>query len=114
MSDTPKLSSKIVERLFDESWHPGKLDENRDLIKELLQQLPDDLRSVEVGGKGGCSVSVARFDRHGRRWARNFFVVENLLNMGMGLGMVESLGSDEESELDDEQSVGRGRVVITV
>lgn len=51
---------------FKGRFHPHRLEEKREVIQNLLAELPDDFR-----GKKGAPFKAAYVDKHGVQWAGN-------------------------------------------
>lgn len=67
-------------------FHPGRLQSHRNEIKTLLDELPDEFKK---SGSGGRSFFNAHNDKHGNRWTDNDPHVEELFQLGIGIGRVQ-------------------------
>ncbi len=107
MSDTLVLNPKKVEEIFldclyrdgedttnhvlvegivaNYGLHPERLESHREEVIALLAELPDEFR--ENGG-GGWSFLNACNDRHGNLWTGLHSIMEQLIVMGVALGLV--------------------------
>lgn len=78
----------VVEGIvFDAMLNPAKLDEHRELITQMLMELPDQFRR---SGGGGWSFLNACEDRHGNLWTGLHQTMSMLFLLGEGIGMVKS------------------------
>jgi len=68
-------------------FNPKKIEENKETIKQLLDELPENFRK-EVGG--GYSFLAAAEDKHGNQWGEHSNIDE-LLTLGLASGNVEYL-----------------------
>lgn len=113
-ADAPILTSERVETilnacLFEEGedtsnhvradgivrsagFHPGRLEEHKDDIIELLAELPD---AFQQSSGGGMSFLNACFDKHDNQWTDVHFRMEQLLLLGLAIGRVEYLAPRE-------------------
>ena len=109
-TDTPILTSERVESvlkgcLFSEGedtsnlvradgivrsagFHPGRLEEHKEEIIELLAELPD---AFQESSGGGMSFLNACFDKHDNQWTDFHMSMEQLLLLGLAIGRVEYL-----------------------
>lgn len=62
---------------------PEKVEKNKQVIIELIRELPDEFM---VEGGGGTSFLSACMDRRGVQWTSSHAVMELLFVMGMALG----------------------------
>ena len=67
-------------------FHPGRLEEKRNKVTEWLKALP---RIFRKNSGGGWSFSNACNQENGVQWTGLHQRMEQLLCMGMGLGLVE-------------------------
>ncbi len=70
-------------------FHPERLESHREEIKALLAELPDEFKSSERGGGGGWSFLNACMDRHGQQWTGLHKIMEQLVTLGVALGLVD-------------------------
>lgn len=77
--------------------HPGRLESHRVEVAAMLMELPLPFRKTiapdengDVGG-GGWSFLNAYMDRHDRQWTGLHQTQEQLIVMGIGLGLAEYL-----------------------
>lgn len=66
-------------------FHPGRLEEHRAEIEAWLAELPTEFRAREGGG---WSFLNACNDRHGNQWTGLHQRMEQLFQLGIGLGLV--------------------------
>ncbi len=66
-------------------FHPGRLEEHREEIVSMLEELPEKFRE-EAGG--GWSFLQACVDKNGEQWTGLHRVMELLFVLGMGIGRV--------------------------
>jgi hypothetical protein len=71
-------------------FHPERLESHRAEVIALLDELPDEFKSVANGGGDGWSFLNAVVDKHGKHWGEHPDA-EALLLLGLGLGLVEYL-----------------------
>jgi hypothetical protein len=70
--------------LHDYGLHPGRVDENRENIAELLRELPDNFF---IGGGGGWTFLNLCMDKHGNHWSEHpTMEVLCVLAIAAGLG----------------------------
>ncbi len=69
-------------------FHPGRLEEHRQEIHDLLAELPDDFK---VSGNGGMSFLNACMDRHGNQWTGMHLTQEQLFQLGIAIDEVACL-----------------------
>ncbi len=69
-------------------FHPGRIDERKTEIAEMLNELSDDFK--ESGG-GGMSFLNACDDRHGNQWTSFHRTMEQLFQLGLATGKVTCL-----------------------
>lgn len=70
-------------------FHPQRLESHRDEIYEMLAELPDQFWHSRGGG---WSFLQACEDRHGELWTGVHWTMEQLICMGIGLGLAQWLG----------------------
>lgn len=76
----------VVEGIvFDAMLNPAKLDEHRELITQMLMELPDQFRK-SIGG--GWSFLNACEDRHGNLWTGLHQTMSMLFILGIGIDLV--------------------------
>lgn len=68
-------------------FHPGRLEEKRTKVAELLKALPHQFRR---NGEGGWSFLNACIQENGVQWTGLQERMEQLFCLGMGVGLVES------------------------
>jgi hypothetical protein len=73
------------------AFHPGRLEEYRSEIRELLAELPDNFQR---GHGGGWSFLNACCDRNGRHWGEHL-QMEALFALGMAINAVSLLAPRE-------------------
>jgi hypothetical protein len=69
-------------------FNPGRIEEYRAEIAEMLDELPD---SFKESGGGGMSFLNACEDRHGKQWTGFHKVMEQLFQLGLATGKVACL-----------------------
>lgn len=69
-------------------FHPERLKIHEAEIVAMLDELPNEFK--ETGG-GGTSFLNAAIDKHGNQWASFHQQIEQLFQLGIGLGKVRSL-----------------------
>ena len=69
-------------------FHPERLESHRAEIETMLAELPDEFK--EDGG-GGMSFLQACNDKHGNQWTGFHQRMEQLFQLGGGIGKVKSL-----------------------
>ncbi len=67
-------------------FHPERLESYRAEIVAMLDELPDDFK--ESGG-GGMSFLNACNDKHGNQWTGLHLRMEQLFQLGIGIGKVK-------------------------
>ena len=68
-------------------FHPGRVAERREQIREMLKEM-DDQFQVGPGCGGGTSFLNLCVDRHGEQWTGFHTTVELLVGIGIAAGMV--------------------------
>ncbi|HEX7484447.1 MAG TPA: hypothetical protein VF281_04850 [Candidatus Saccharimonadales bacterium] len=63
-------------------FHPGRLEEHREEIHEMLAELPD---SFKQSAGGGMSFLNACMDRHENQWTGVHQTQEQLVQLGIGI-----------------------------
>lgn len=80
----PPKDAVLVRGLVTEmGFHPGRLQERREDIRQLLAELPDGFMKGKGGGWSFLNMSQ---DRHGREWGSQR-LWEDLLLLGLATGM---------------------------
>ena len=69
-------------------FHPDRLQSHKDEIIAMLDELPD---SFKKSGGGGWSFLNACDDKHGRQWTGLHQTMEQLFQLGIGIGLVKSV-----------------------
>lgn len=69
-------------------FHPERLESHKAEIAAMLDELPDEFK--ESGG-GGMSFLNACNDKHGNQWTGLHQRMEQLFQLGIGVGKVKSL-----------------------
>jgi len=69
-------------------FHPGRIEEHKAEIANMLNELPDEFK--ESGG-GGMSFLNACMDRHGNQWTGFHQTMEQLFLLGLATGKVTCL-----------------------
>jgi hypothetical protein len=69
-------------------FHPGRLEQHRAEIVEMLDELPDQFK--ESSG-GGWSFLQACDDKHGNQWTDFHQRMEQLFQLGIGISRVKCL-----------------------
>ena len=67
-------------------FHPGRIEEHRQEIHDMLAELPDQFK---MSGGEGYSFSEACVDKHGNQWTGLHQTMEQLFQLGMAIGEVE-------------------------
>ncbi len=68
-------------------FHPGRIEERRQEIHDMLAELPDEFKT---SGGGGYSFLNACLDRHGNQWTGGLHQAqEQLVQLGIAIGEVE-------------------------
>jgi len=68
-------------------FHSGRLDSHKAEIEALLNELPDEFKK---SGGGGWSFLNACNDKHGNQWTGFHQRMEQLFQLGIAIGKVES------------------------
>lgn len=79
---------KVEGVIRDVEFHLGRLESSRAEIEALLNELPGEFRE-SVGG--GWSFLNACNDKHGNQWTGLHLRMEQLFQLGIGIGKVKSL-----------------------
>jgi len=109
-NDEPKLTPAVVESIFydclfkeDEpkdiyveaeglvcnvGFHQGRLESHRQEITELLDKLPSEFKKSEGGG---WTFLNACLDKDGNQWTGSHEIMEQLVQLGIGIDMVHYL-----------------------
>ena len=69
-------------------FHPERLESHRAEIEALLGELPNEFKK---SGGGGWSFLQACNDKHGNQWTGMHLRMEQLFQLGIGIGKVKSL-----------------------
>ena len=69
-------------------FHPGRIEEHRQEIHDMLAELPDPFKT---GSGDGWSFLNACFDKHGNQWTGLHRTQEQLVQLGIAIGEVEYL-----------------------
>ena len=85
-SDDSKMAEGVV-HVFN--FVPTKLEEHRDEVTTMLQNLPLAFRPVELGGGGGWSFLNACQDANDEQWTGLHQRMEQLLCLGIAMGLAE-------------------------
>lgn len=75
------------------AFDPKMIDENKDQIGNLVNELPAPFM-ISTGG--GWSFLMACEDKHGNQWTGDHAVMEELFALGMAAGKVKCLLTDRE------------------
>lgn len=67
-------------------FHPGRIEQHRQEIHDMLGELPDEFKT---SGGGGYSFLNACLDRHGNQWTGMHQAQEQLIQLGIAIGEVE-------------------------
>ena len=67
-------------------FHPGRIEEHRQEIHDMLAELPDEFKT---SGGGGMSFLNACMDKHGNQWTGMHLAQEQLVQLGIAIGEVE-------------------------
>jgi len=73
-------------------FHPGRIEEHRQEIHDMLAELSDDFK---MSGGGGMSFLNACMDKHGNQWTGMHLRQEQLVQLGIAVGEVEYAASRE-------------------
>lgn len=79
------LAEGIVQAV---GFHPGRIEEHRQEIHDMLAELPD---TFKTGSGGGWSFLNACFDKHGNQWTGAHQTQEQLVQLGIAIGEIEYL-----------------------
>ena|SRR3989344_1243104 len=74
-------------------FHPERLTRHREEISAMLDELPNDFKG---SGGGGMSFLNACNDRHGNQWTGLHQRMEQLFQLGIGIGKVKCLAPRNE------------------
>ena len=66
-------------------FHPGRIKENTDAIKNLCNQLPKEF--LQTGGGGYTFLDMCR-DKDGKQWTGLHSVQEQLMCLGLAIGYI--------------------------
>lgn len=67
-------------------FHPGRIEEHRREIHDMLAELPDEFKT---SGGGGYSFLNVCMDKHGNQWTGLDLIMEQLVQLGIAIGEVE-------------------------
>lgn len=67
-------------------FHPGRLESHRAEIEAMLDELPEQFKQ---SGGGGWSFLNACNDKHGNQWTGLHLHMEQLFQLGIGIGKVQ-------------------------
>jgi len=67
-------------------FHPGRIEEHRQEIHNMLAELPDEFRA---SNGGGSSFLNACMNKHGNQWTGVHQTQEQLVQLGIAIGEVE-------------------------
>lgn len=67
-------------------FHPGRINQHRQEIHDMLAELPNAFR---LSGGGGSSFLSACLDRHGNQWTGMHQIQEQLVQLGIAIGEVK-------------------------
>ena len=81
----PVLAEGIM---YNVGFHPGRLESHREEVKGMLEGLPLQFRSTDGGG---WSFLNACHDRNGVQWTSFHQRMEQLFQLGIGLGLAKCL-----------------------
>ena len=73
-------------------FHPERLESHKTEIEEMLDELPDKFKK---SGGGGSSFLNACNDKHGNQWTGLHQRMEQLFQLGVGIGKVQNQMSRE-------------------
>ena len=69
-------------------FHPGRLENHRTEIEAMLDELPEEFHKTSGGG---WSFLQACNDKHGNQWTGLHRTMEQLFQLGIGIGRVKCL-----------------------
>lgn len=75
------------------AFDPKMIEENKDQIENLVNELPDPFM---MSKGGGWSFLMACEDKHGNQWTGSHAIMEELFCLGMAAGKVKCLFTDRE------------------
>lgn len=85
--DENKDNKIIVEGIVHAyGFHPGRISEKKEVIKELLLELP--IAFMKNGG-GGVSFLEACMDKYNNQWTDEHCAIENLFILGIATGQAQ-------------------------
>lgn len=68
------------------NFHPGRIEEHRQEIHDMLAELPDQFKT---SSGGGYSFLNACLNKHGNQWTGLHQTQEKLVQLGIAIGEVE-------------------------
>jgi len=83
--DNPVIAEGVVSTVW---FHPIRLESYIDEIEEMLNELPEEFHE-KTGG--GWTFLNACNDKHGNQWTGVHKIMEQLFQLGIGIGKVECL-----------------------
>lgn len=66
---------------FNYAFHPKRLEEYRNIVILLLDELPKDIEK-------GCSYSRISLNKNGEQWTNSTIVIDRLVSLAIGLGLM--------------------------
>lgn len=89
--DVP-VGAVIVEGItIDTGFHPKRLEEAREAVKEMLDELPLEFQPATKGGGGGWSFLNMCNDKNGVLWTGMHSVMQELILLAIGLDLMAFL-----------------------
>lgn len=76
-------------------FHPQRLEDHKEEVKQILNNLPGPFFPVEQGGGGGWAFSNVVLDKNETQWTDFQLRAEQLLQLGIGMKMVMCLAPRE-------------------
>lgn len=70
-------------------FHPGRLSGHIEEIREMLMELPVEFMKSSGENGGGWTFLNACNDKDGRQWTGSHLAMEQLFQLGIGIGLVE-------------------------
>ncbi len=92
-TDDEDTSNPVIARGIVQTYgfHPGRLEEEKQGIIEMLSQLPDQFMMDVPGGGGGWSFLQACQNKDGNQWADLHATMEKLVVLGIAVRRVKFL-----------------------